>query len=325
MRRRLCVLAGAVAMAAFLAGPASAYMVYVSNEKDNTITVVDSSTMQVVKTVNVGQRPRGITISHDGKHIYLCASDDDTIEVIDTATLEVVDTLPSGPDPELFVLSPDGKTLYVANEDDNLVTVIDIESKKVLAEIPVGVEPEGMGVSPDGKTMVNTSETTNMAHFIDTSTHEITDNVLVDSRPRFVEFTPDGSQAWVSAEIGGTVSVIDNASREVIHKITFEIAGLRSESIQPVGVRITADGKKAYVALGPANRVAVVNTETYAVEKYVLVGQRVWQLAFTPDQKTIISTNGVSNDITFIDVATDEPVQSVTVGALPWGVVVSPN
>ncbi|MDY6949825.1 MAG: hypothetical protein SXG53_29480, partial [Pseudomonadota bacterium] len=57
----------------------------------------------------------------------------------------------------------------------------------------------------------------------------------------------------------------------------------------------------------------------------VLVGQRVWQLAFTPDQKTIISTNGVSNDITFIDVATDEPVQSVTVGALPWGVVVSPE
>ena len=229
MRRRLCILAGAMATAALLAGPASAYMVYVSNEKDNTVTVVDSSTMQVVKTVNVGQRPRGITISHDGKHIYLCASDDDTIEVIDTATLEIIDTLPSGPDPELFVLSPDGKTLYVANEDDNLVTVIDIESKKVLAEIPVGVEPEGMGVSPDGKTMVNTSETTNMAHFIDTSTHEITDNVLVDSRPRFVEFTPDGSQAWVSAEIGGTVSVIDNASREVVHKITFEIPGLRSE------------------------------------------------------------------------------------------------
>ena len=39
----------------------------------------------------------------------------------------------------------------------------------------------------------------------------------------------------------------------------------------------------------------------------------------------MISTNGVSNDITFIDIETDEPVQSVTVGALPWGVVVSPN
>jgi PQQ-dependent catabolism-associated beta-propeller protein len=138
------------------------------------------------------------------------------------------------------------------------------------------VEPEGMGISPDGSVMVNTSETTNMAHFIDTETHEIVDNVLVDSRPRFAEFTPDGSQVWVSAEIGGTVSVIDNAKREVIHKITFEIPGLRSEAIQPVGVRITADGTKAYVALGPANRVAVVDTKTYEVLKYILVGQRVW-------------------------------------------------
>jgi YVTN family beta-propeller protein len=121
------------------------------------------------------------------------------------------------------------------------------------------------------------------------------------------------------------VTVIDNETREVKKKITFEVQGLRAETIQPVGVRITADGAKAYVALGPANRVAVVDTKTYEVKKYILVGQRVWQLGFTPDQKQIISTNGVSNDITFIDVATDEPTQSVTVGKLPWGVVVKPQ
>ena len=86
MRRRLIVLAGGRWRLAFMASPASAYMVYVSNEKDNTVSVVDSTTMEVVKTINVGQRPRGITISHDGKFIYLCASDDDTIEIIDTAT-----------------------------------------------------------------------------------------------------------------------------------------------------------------------------------------------------------------------------------------------
>src|SRR5262245_44319169 len=68
MRRRVTVLAAAT-IAALAASPASAFMVYVSNEKDNTISVVDSDTMQVVKTVNVGQRPRGITISHDGKFI----------------------------------------------------------------------------------------------------------------------------------------------------------------------------------------------------------------------------------------------------------------
>ena len=69
--RRLTFLAAAAA-AGLMASPASAYMVYVSNEKDNTVSVVDSATMEVVKTINVGQRPRGITISHDGKLIYLC-------------------------------------------------------------------------------------------------------------------------------------------------------------------------------------------------------------------------------------------------------------
>lgn len=323
MRLRHALLG--TAAACFLANPTQAYMVYVSNEKDNTVSVVDSEKMEVVSTIKVGQRPRGITITHDGKHILVCTSDDDTVEMIDTTTFEKVATLPSGPDPELFVLSPDGAKLYVANEDDNLVTVIDMESKAVTAEIPVGVEPEGMGISPDGKTMVNTSETTNMAHFVDTSTDEITHNVLVDSRPRFAEYKKDGSEVWISAEIGGTVSVIDDKTREIKHKISFEIPGLKPEAIQPVGIRISKDGKKGYVALGPANRVAVVNGETYEVEKYVLVGQRVWQLAFTPDEKYVISTNGNSNDITFIDVATGDPVKSVTVGGLPWGVAVSPN
>jgi PQQ-dependent catabolism-associated beta-propeller protein len=281
--------------------------------------------MEVVKTVKVGQRPRGITVTHDGKFILVCASDDDTVQVFDASTYELVGTLPSGPDPELFVLSPDGSKLYIANEDDNLVTVIDMQARSMVNEIPVGVEPEGMGVSPDGKTIVNTSETTNMAHFIDSESHEITHNVLVDARPRFAEYKKDGSEVWISSEIGGTVSVIDDKTREIKKKISFEIPGLRAEAIQPVGVRISNDGKKGYVALGPANRVAVVNGETYEVEKYILVGQRVWQLAFTPDEKFVISTNGVSNDITFIDVASDEPVKSVTVGALPWGVAVSPK
>src|SRR5688572_3011100 len=112
MKRRLSYLSSGVLLTAMgLSSPAAAYMAYVSNEKDNTVSVIDTTTMEVAHTIEVGQRPRGITISHDGKFVYLCASDDDTIEIIDTATHEIVGSLPSGPDPELFVLSPDGKTL----------------------------------------------------------------------------------------------------------------------------------------------------------------------------------------------------------------------
>ena len=68
MQSRVCLLAAIVALP-FLGQAAWANKVYVSNEKDNTVTVVDSATMEVVKTIEVGQRPRGITISPDGKII----------------------------------------------------------------------------------------------------------------------------------------------------------------------------------------------------------------------------------------------------------------
>ena len=148
-----------------------------------------------------------------------------------------------------------------------MVTVIDVPTRKVIAQIPTGVEPEGMAVSPDGQTIVNTSETTNMAHFIDYDTRKMVASVLVDARPRIAMFKHDGSEVWVSSELGGTVSVIDPVKHVVTHKIAFEVQGLRAEAIQPVGIQFTRDDATAFVALGPANRVAVIDTKTYKVKK----------------------------------------------------------
>ena len=64
-----------------------------------------STSMKTVKTIPVGQRPRGITMTQGRQRaILVCASDDDTIQIIDTKTLQIVGDLPSGPDPETFAL-----------------------------------------------------------------------------------------------------------------------------------------------------------------------------------------------------------------------------
>jgi YVTN family beta-propeller protein len=39
----------------------------------------------------------------------------------------------------------------------------------------------------------------------------------------------------------------------------------------------------------------------------------------------LISTNGVSNDISIIDVASLKVIKSVQVGSFPWGVAISPE
>jgi PQQ-dependent catabolism-associated beta-propeller protein len=312
-----------VGLALALPPGAHAYTAYVSNEKGNTITVIDTETFEPVRTIKVGQRPRGIDLTKDGKFVLVAVGDDDTIQMIDTATGEITGTLPSGADPEFFAQDPAGKFLYVANENDNAVTIIDIDRRAQIGDVQVGVEPEGIGISPDGKILINTSETTNMAHFIDTQTRRIVANVLVDARPRFAAFKSDGSELWVSSEVGGTVSVIDPVKHAVTGKITFAIPGMRNEAIQPVGINITRDGKTGFVALGPANRIAVVNGATHQVDKYLLVGQRVWHMAFTPDEKYLLATNGLTNDVSVIDVPALKVVKTIQVGELPWGVVVA--
>lgn len=296
--------------------------VYVTLEKDNALAVIDPVAGKLLKTVDIGQRPRGIVLSKDQQHLYIATSDDDTIQIIDIKTLKPIGTLPSGEDPETFAINPGGDQLYVSNEDDSLVTVVDIKAAKAIKKIPVGVEPEPIVVSPDEKWVVSGSEATNMVHWINRKTLEVEHNTLVDPRPRGLSFTSDSQQLWVTSEMGGTVTVLDVATRKKIKSIGFEIAGLTADRIQPVGVIIDQNRQWALVALGPANRVALINAQTFEVEKYFLVGQRVWNLAFSVDQKRVYTTNGVSNDISIIDLESMKVTKSIAVGRYPWGLVV---
>ncbi|MBZ9684542.1 MULTISPECIES: PQQ-dependent catabolism-associated beta-propeller protein [unclassified Mesorhizobium] len=307
-----------------LVPPASAETIYVSNEQDNTVAVVDGVAMTLQTTIDVGRRPRGMALSIDKKTLFVAEGDDNRIDVIDLAKRQVVGRLPSGADPEFFVVHPDGKRLFVANENDNLVSVVDIAAGKVTGTIDVGVEPEGMAVSADGRTVACTSETTSMVHLIDAGTLELIDNLLVDTRPRAAAFSPDDKQLWVSSEIRGTVAVFDTATRAETGKIEFEVPGIRREGVQAVGIEMSRDGTTAYVALGPANRVAEVDTKTLAVRRLYLVGQRPWHVALSDDQKRLISANGNSGDISFINLHDQEVVRSLPVGRGPWGVVIGP-
>ena len=85
---------------------------------------------------------------------------------------------------------------------------------------------------------------------------------------------------------------------------------------------MSGDGKTAFVALGPANHVAVIDVPSMNIEEYLLVGRRVWQLAFNQDQSKLLTTNGVSGDVSVIDIAKRKVTHSIKVGRYPWGVVV---
>jgi YVTN family beta-propeller protein len=62
------------------------------------------------------------------------------------------------------------------------------------------------------------------------------------------------------------------------------------------------------------NHIAIIDVKQLEVEKYLLVGQRVWQLAL-PDDKLLFTTNGNSNDVSVIDVPRLTVMKPIPVGA----------
>ncbi|WP_246674056.1 hypothetical protein [Mesorhizobium sp. B2-7-3] len=73
---------------------------------------------------------------------------------------------------------------------------------------------------------------------------------------------------------------LDTTSRAETGKVEFEVPGIRSEGVQAVDIEMARDGATAYVALGPANRVAEVDAKTLAVPMAIPATSRssIWRM-----------------------------------------------
>ncbi len=68
--------------------------VYVTNQVDHTVSVIDTATNTVIATIPVGLFPVGIAITSDGARAYV-TDQGRTISVINTATDSVIATIPA--------------------------------------------------------------------------------------------------------------------------------------------------------------------------------------------------------------------------------------
>ena len=201
---------------------------------------------------------------------------------------------------------------------------MDANTGRVLGEVAVGVEPEGMAVSPDDKYTVATSESTSMAHVIDNASMKLIANVLVDTRPREAKFTRDGKPGL--GVVGGRRHRLGDRHQDVENHQEDRLCRARcaAGAIAAGRHQVSKDGKCLLWRSDPANRVAVIDTKTYAVKQYILVGQRPWHMGWPPTAAKLYVANGLTNDMTVIDVGTLKAEKSVPVGRLPWGVAVVP-
>ena len=142
--------------------------------------------------------------------------------------------------------------------------------------MPTGAEPEGVLVSEDGNTVYVTSEAGDLVHAVDADTGKPVNRGGGRACGRDGwRLTPDGKELWVTAELRGEVVIIDRGQicRHRQH-IAFLPPGMRKADVTPVGLVMTKDGKTAYVTLGHAAHVAVVDVPTRKVLGYILVGKR---------------------------------------------------
>jgi YVTN family beta-propeller protein len=76
------------------------------------------------------------------------------------------------------------------------------------------------------------------------------------------------------------------------------------------------------VTLGRANHVAFVDTASRKINDYVLVGNRPWGVALSPDEKMLYVANGLSDDLSVVDMETHKAVRAIPVGRVPHSVLV---
>src|SRR5690606_27698203 len=125
-----------------------------------------------------------------------------------------------------------------------------------------------------------------------------------------------------SDELSGEVSIIDRATNQVIDTLTFVPPGFRPVDVTPVGMTINDAGDTIYVGLGRANHVAFVNVADHKIEGYTLVGSRAWEARISGDQKLLYVANGLSDDVSIIDLATRKNIRTISAGRVPHTVLI---
>ena len=165
--------------------------------------------------------------------------------------------------PHANPIAVNGGFVYVVNTPAGTVDVISVANPRIVARINVGVDPVGVAVRPDGK------------------------------------------EVWVANHVSDTVSVIDTdagslAYRQVVATIQDVDPGTLSTRFdEPVGIAF-ASNDKAYVALSPSNRIAIVDVATRTVSGHLRItaqdpraiavrGNRLYVVPFESNNRTQLS------------------------------------
>jgi YVTN family beta-propeller protein len=60
------------------------------------------------------------------------------------------------------------------------------------------------------------------------------------------------------------------------------------------------------------------------VRRTFKVGHRNWGVALSPDETRLYAANGLSGDLSVVDLESGRTIRTLNLGGRPWGVVTTP-
>jgi YVTN family beta-propeller protein len=233
----------------------------------NTITVVDLIDRKVKATFDLGTHtgPHGMTVSHDGKLVWLTTETPQAVLEIDSATGKILHMWNTTQNrSHMIVATPNETKFYVTNTVSGSVSVIDRLTGEVKV-VSTGPGTEGIAISPDGKEVWAASRLDDRISIISTATDAVVAAFPSGGKgPKRMDFTPDGSQVWVTNPASNQATVFDAHARELLASLTL--------SKSPSGVYISSDGHHAFITNANANELTSIDVASRKILNTMPIG-----------------------------------------------------
>ncbi|MBK7627947.1 MAG: hypothetical protein IPJ16_12280 [Bacteroidales bacterium] len=210
--------------------------------------------------------PLNLTVSADGKLLYVVAQDANQLLVTDAVNGMVLHRIPVGNKPHSVILDSKNSTAYVSNQWSDFVSVIDLRSFNVTDSLSTGNGPAGLSLSADEKSLYVVNSYGSDLSVIDLASKTEIKRLSTGNNPTGTQLSPDGRDLYVTSRraaintygepLLSELTLVDDSSRRVRDFVKMESAYLMEN------IAFTPSGDLAIVTLiRPKNLVPSIQVE----------------------------------------------------------------
>nr|AYM54205.1 hypothetical protein [Sorangium cellulosum] len=185
--------------------------VWVGNDGDGTVSVVDARSTDVLRTLRVGPGHHEIAFTGAGgaSAAWITSRQGAAVAVVDAATLEPLGEVEVGEGAVSIAASDEAGVVYVANAERAEVVILDAARRAVAGRVPLKPGLDAVRFEPRGRFAFALNPAANEVAVLDASTGAVAHTLAGFAAPDAVTFT--GAFAYVRNRGAARVSLIDRA------------------------------------------------------------------------------------------------------------------